>query len=251
MMDYNIKEFYIKYNDKQIFTKLYQPDIEGRMPLVIFVHGLGADNMNFVTYAKTLAPLGYACVCFDFCGGSFNSKSTGKTTEMTPFTEIADLEAVLKKAHSWDFVNTYKTVLVGESLGGIVSAMAAAKHKNDIAGLFLIFPAFSIKDDARRFKTIDAIPEIVDLPNWITLGKQYYIDSWNIDVEDVINEFDKPVCIIHGKEDNLVPYDYSVKANEQYVDSQLYLIDGVGHELNNPILSEPAVKHLIKFLSQL
>ena len=243
-MDYTVKEFYIEADGKRIFTKLYRPDAEERLPLIVFVHGLGADNMNFANYAKTFAPLGYACVCFDFCGGGFNSKSTGKTTDMTPITEVTDLEAVLNEARSWDLVNTDKIVLVGESLGGIVSAMTAAKHKDAIAGLFLIFPAFVIRDNAHRFKTKDAIPETVEYPNWITLGRQYYLDSWDIDIDSIIEKYDKPVCIIHGKEDDLVPFEYSIKANEQYADSKLYLIDGVGHELNNPILSEPAMKRL-------
>jgi hypothetical protein len=42
-----------------------------------------------------------------------------------------------------------------------------------------------------------------------------------------------------------------VKANEQYANSELHLIDGVGHELNNPILSEPAKQHLKEFLESL
>ena len=250
-MKYTVNEFYIEADSKRILTKLYRPDAKGRLPLVVFVHGLGADNMNFARYATALAKLGYACVCFDFCGGGFGSRSTGKTTEMTPLTEVADLEAVLREARSWDFIDTSKTVLVGESLGGMVSAMTAAKHQDAIAGLFLIFPAFVIGDNARRFKTKDAIPETVDYPNWITLGRQYYIDSWDIDVDGIIEKYDKPVCIIHGKEDNLVPYAYSVKANEAYADSTLYLIDGVGHELNNPILSEPATQQLKEFMTKI
>ncbi len=250
-MNYTVKELYIEADGRRIFTKLYRPDAKGRLPLIVFVHGLGADNMNFFNYAETFVSLGYACVCFDFCGGGFNSKSTGKTTDMTPLTEVADLEVILDEVRGWDFVNTDKIVLAGESLGGVVSAMTAAKHKDEIAGLFLIFPAFVIRDNARRFKTPDAIPEIVDLPNWITLGRQYYKDSWNIDIDGVIKAYDKPVCIIHGKEDDLVPYEYSIKANEQYANSELHLIDGVGHELNNPILSEPAMKHLKEFMMRI
>jgi len=250
-MDYTVSELYVPHRGKRIFTRLYRPDTAGRLPTVVFVHGLGADSRNFALYAAAMAPLGYACVCFDFCGGGFESRSTGKTTEMTPLTETADLEAVLREVRGWDFTDADRTVLVGESLGGAVSALTAAKHPEVIAGLFLIFPAFIIRDNARRFKTPDAIPETVDYPGWITLGRQYYLDSWNLDMEGAVHGFGKPVRIVHGKEDALVPYRYSVWANEQYADSRLQLIDGVGHELNNPVLAEPAIRLLREFLQEI
>lgn len=249
-METSIREFYIETDGRRIFSKLYQPLAQGRLPLVIFSHGLGADNMNFEGYARAVAPLGYACLCFDFCGGGFNSKSSGKTTDMTPLTEVSDLEAVLNEALQWDFVDAKKVFLVGESLGGLVSALTAGRNSDLVSGIFLIFPAFVIRDKARRFKSPDRIPGIIELPDWITLGRQYYIDSWNIDVDGAIESFNKPVRIIHGREDELVPFESSLSAAGKYADCELRLIDGVGHELNNPVLAEPALSFLKEFLSE-
>lgn len=62
-MEISIREFYIETDGRRIFSKLYQPLAQGRLPLVIFSHGLGADNMNFEGYARAVAPLGLrACV---------------------------------------------------------------------------------------------------------------------------------------------------------------------------------------------
>ena len=44
-------------------------------------------------YAKALAKKGYAVYCFDFCGGSPGSRSSGSTLEMSIFTEQKDLAA--------------------------------------------------------------------------------------------------------------------------------------------------------------
>ena len=55
------------------------------LPPVIVSHGFMANQSSVRHYAKRLAQ------CFDFCGGGLLSKSDGRTTDMTIFTEQADL----------------------------------------------------------------------------------------------------------------------------------------------------------------
>ena len=95
---------------------------------MIYSHGLGVTLESGEDYAKYFAKKGVAVYLFDFCGGSSESRSSGKTTEMSVMTEVADLEAVLTEARTWEFVNEKKVTLLGSSQGGMVSAITAARH---------------------------------------------------------------------------------------------------------------------------
>ncbi|MCM1228136.1 MAG: lysophospholipase [Clostridium sp.] len=92
-------------------------------------------------YAEELAQHDIAAYCFDFRGGGGN-RSDGNTTEMSVMTEVSDLETIIIDAVEWDFVDDNRIILFGESQGGIVSAITAARHNDEVAGLILAYPAF-------------------------------------------------------------------------------------------------------------
>ena len=53
---------------------------------------------------------------------------------MSVLTEASDLEAVLKSAKTWDFVDPGRIVLLGGSMGGLVTTVAGSRHQYEIAG---------------------------------------------------------------------------------------------------------------------
>ena len=61
----------------------------------------------------------------------------GAITDMSPLTEVSDLEAVLASAQTWDFVNTDYIYLMGCSQGGLVSALTAPDHADEIRAAIL------------------------------------------------------------------------------------------------------------------
>jgi len=90
----------------------------------------------------------------------------------------SDLEFVLEAAGTWDFVDRDKIILLGSSQGGVVSAIAAARHVDKIAGAVLLYPAFVITDAVyRQFDSLDEIPDTYSL-GWITAGRVYLEDIW-------------------------------------------------------------------------
>jgi pimeloyl-ACP methyl ester carboxylesterase len=227
---FNTKEISCNNNGKNIYGVAYIPVNTGeKMPVVIFSHGYGGTNRNGRVYAEALARKGIAAYCFDFSGGSPASRSDGKTTEMSVFTEKGDLEAVIEMVKSFDFADTNKLFLLGESQGGMVSAMTAADQPDTIRGLILIFPAFVITDDAqRKYTSLAEIPDEVEMMG-MRIGRRYYDDIWDYDIYKHIAAYDKDVLIIHGDRDQLVPVFYSEKAAEIYPSSQLKIIPGAGH----------------------
>jgi len=117
----------IKHRAREIYAVSYLPINQKKYPMVIFSHGFNGTHAEFIKNSEYLASNGVGAVCFDFCGGSIHSKSDCKTSEMTIFTEVEDLSAVVDEVSSWKKVNQEQVYLFGGSQGGFVSALVAAK----------------------------------------------------------------------------------------------------------------------------
>ena len=217
-------------NDGQkIYGVAYIPEGKnGRISLVICCHGLGGSYITNEDYAVSQASRGIAAYCFDFRGGG-GSRSDGETTDMSIMTEVSDIEAILDASSQWEFVDPDQIVLLGTSQGGAASAIAAARHKDEIAGAILLYPAFLMHDEIhRQFASLDDVPDSFFF-RWITLGRVYAEDIWDYDVYDEIKNYDKKVLLMHGDEDDIVPIRYSERASEVYPDADYYVIPGAGH----------------------
>ncbi|MCI9071971.1 MAG: alpha/beta fold hydrolase [Lachnospiraceae bacterium] len=241
--DYEMQEIQTKINGQTIYGVAYIPQTESeKMPLVICAHGLGASHRSCDEYASEFAAHGIAAYCFDFRGGGGN-RSDGRMTDMSVMTEVSDLEAILEATKSWDFVNPERIAFLGESQGGIVSAIAAARHPEDICGVVLCYPAFLVTDAVHeRFETKEDIEDVYAF-NWITAGRAYAEDMWDYDVYEEIGSFDKKVLLMHGDRDGIVPVSYSEKAYDAYPDSDFYIISGAGHGFSGRHLDE-AMEHI-------
>lgn len=248
---YNIRTQELSCNNdgKSIYGVVYLPEGKtGKQPTVIYSHGFGGTNATGTSYARALAERGYVCYCFDFCGGSSASRSDGRTTEMSIFTEQSDLEVVIAAIRQLDYVDTSNLFLLGASQGGMVSAMTAAVHADDIKGLMLLYPGFCIADDARRrFDSLDEVPETVNLMG-MTIGRAYYERLFDFDTYPVITPYAKDVLIIHGDRDDIVPISYSERAVQVYPSATLETMSGSGHGFsgNN---RQRATEYILSYLS--
>ncbi|MCM1193988.1 MAG: lysophospholipase [Acetatifactor muris] len=227
--EYRQQEITVLNNEQKIYGIAYIPETgEQKIPLVICAHGLGADYASCLDYAEEFATHGLAVYCFDFRGGG-GIRSDGDTTEMSVMTEVSDLESILAAAEEWEFVDTGRIVLFGESQGGIASAIAAARHTERVAGLILEYPAFLVSDSVRElYDSPEEVPESFFF-NWITVGRPYVVDMWDYDVYGEIGNFEKKVLLMHGSADRIVPISYSDRAAEVYENADYYVIDGAGH----------------------
>ena len=226
---YKILELPAKRGNNNIYGVAYVPQgSTEKKPAVIYAHGFGGDYENGAFYARTLAQKGYVVYCFDFCGGG-GSRSDGSALDMSIFTEQKDLEAVLQMLKKQSFVDAEQIFLLGASQGGVVSAITAAEHTDEIRGLILLYPAFVLIDDAKeRFARVDEIPEKY-FHMWMTVGKTYFENLLDYDVYEKIRAYQKDVLLIHGDADGIVPLSYSEKAVGVYQSAELKVIPGAGH----------------------
>lgn len=229
MNSYRKQVVMIKHHGREIYGVSYLPDRDQKYPIVIFSHGFNGTHEDFAMNSEYLAQYGIGAYCFDFCGGSVNSKSDLKTTEMSIFTEKEDLCAVVDDIKTWENVDPDHIYLFGGSQGGLVSALVADEYIKDIKGLLLLFPALCIPDDwNRRFPTLDDIPDTYEL--WgFQLGRVFFESIHNYRLFEHIGQFNKNVLIFHGDLDDIVALEYGEKASLLYPYARMEVFPGEGH----------------------
>lgn len=249
--EFKVSELCCNNNGKNIYGFSYVPETDGKVPLVILSHELCGTHKNMEHFAEALAGNGYAAYIFDFCGGSTSSKSDGLTTKLSVMTEVSDLEAILKAAKTWDFVDTDKIVLLGGSMGGVVTAITASRHIDEIAGTVLFYPAFVLKDNLKsQFSSKSEIPNTFIFRKWIEVGRNFAEDIWDYDLYSELGKNTKPVLILHGDADTCVPMQYSEKAAEIYPYSEYYVIPGGEHGFHDQPF-ETAKGYILEYLDKL
>lgn len=233
MKEYVSKTFYCYRDGLRISGTQWIPFGKKR-PILIISHGFMANQKTVQKYAKVFVRKGYACFTFDFNGGGIKSKSQGKTTDMTVFTEVEDLKAVIAYAQGLPDTDSSRVILMGCSQGGFVSAITAAELGKQIEKLILFYPALCIPDDARKGQMMFAkfdpenIPETMKCGPML-LGRDYAQSVLNMAEIEQISAYEGPVLIVHGTKDPVVPIAYAEKAHKAYKDSCLVKIFDGGH----------------------
>ena len=205
--DYTTREIWVDNGGQKIYGVAYVPEAAGKVPLVIFSHELGRDHTSGERYAERLAKAGYAAYVFDFRGGTVGgNKSDGANREMSVLTEASDLEAVLEASKAWDFIDAGKIVLLGGSMGGLVTTVVGSSHQDEIAGMMLMYPALSAKADsgAERYGQDGDIPEDVSLfGGWIHVGRNYITDLRKVDFNQLLSSYRGHMLLLHGDKDSI------------------------------------------------
>lgn len=253
-MHYAKRPFTCKRGALTIRGFLLKPEGSGRLPAVIVSHGFASNTMDTRRYARRFARAGYVTVYFDFCG-SGRSRSDGRSTDMSVLTETEDLSAVLDAVQALDFVDASAIILAGCSQGGLVSALLAAKREADVERLILYFPAFCIPDDARRGSMLRGrfdprhVPQTFRTMLFIKLGAIFALDAQKLDPYKEVCSYAKPVFICHGSADKIVKLSYVQKAQQEYPNAKLVVIQGAGHGF---IFSgfRPAMRATMDFLKE-
>lgn len=248
--EYREETITVDYNGQTIWGVAFIPELDReKYPLVICSHGLGGSYTSCMEYAELMASHGLATYCFDFRGGG-GSHSDGNTTEMSLITEATDIQTVIAAAKQWNFVDSDKIILLGESQGGAASAIAAARSTDDVNGLILCYPALLVHDAVHeRFDSLDEVPDTYYF-NWITAGRPYAADVWDYDVYSEIGNYQKPVLLMHGDRDGVVPISYAKRAAEVYPDVEYYVISGGGHGFYGNSLDD-AFSHIFEYLQNI
>lgn len=217
----------------ELYGVLFLPEgANGRIPCFVCSHGIFSSYEMTSPSARELAKRGFAAVCFDFRGCSYSRRSGGELTGCSVLTEAEELKAVLKWAREQPFADEGRIYLMGQSLGGVVTALVAAEKTQDIAGLLLMYPAFNMPEVLRSlFPDAASIPEVI--PNFMAipgldLGKRFFEDALSAPVREAVRDLKKPVYLLHGNADKLVPIRFGEDAAKAY-GGKFVLVKGAEH----------------------
>ncbi|MEE1089100.1 MAG: alpha/beta fold hydrolase [Bacteroidaceae bacterium] len=246
----NGDEYVIKNGERTLYGVLSKPHYQGkRQGIVILAHGFGGTHHFAYAYFDALNRLGYQAYAFDFASGSPFSRSDKNTMNMSVLDQQRQLETVIEHFRRQPDIDPKRIVLLGESQGGLVSALTAASNQKKISRLVLVFPAFCIPYHWRaRYPTFDQVPDTTRL--WrVPMGRQYFKEILDMDAFQLAKAYKKPVLIVHGDADQVVPYADSEKMQKLYKKATLHCIPGAGHGFN-PEQQAQNLGYIIPFLQE-
>lgn len=240
------------------------PSVDGRkLPAIIASHGFTDNYTGMEVYCEALCREEYAAFCFSFCGGGSIGEppevhSDGDSRDMSLFSEVRDLCAVIEYVRALDYIDGERITLLGASQGGFVSGLAAARYqdgaqnkdchndggqgtaaaekKSCIERLIMLYPALCIPDHARRGLLGGAKYDTENVPEEIkcrrtVLGRKFHEEVCGMDPFLELSRYKGPVLILHGTRDEIVGYPYSMRARDSYEKGQctLQLFRDMGH----------------------
>ena len=168
---------------------------------------------------------------------------------MSVLDQQADLEAVVEHFRKQEQVDPKKIVVLGESQGGLVAALTAASIGKKISKLVLVYPAFCIPYHWRaKYPNLSDIQDTTRL--WrVPMGRRYFEEIHSMDAFESAKKYKKPVLIVHGDADNVVPLADSERVVKMYKNARLHVIPGAGHGFNDEQFAK-MIGWLNEFLSE-
>lgn len=209
MNQVNIEYFEV---DHSIITTKIENDVlygwhlktdKKRKGTIIFLHGNAGNISSHIWSIIWLPWHGYDVISFDYRG---YGNSSGEPS-------IDNIHEDLEAIFDWSIQNTPKDEklhIFAQSLGGVVSTTALANYKDQKRfSTIIIDSAFSSYKDVAE----DALKK-----NWFTspfLSLSKKVDFPNLDPINNIQNIQIPKIILHGKIDNVVDFNHSIKLFEK------------------------------------
>jgi len=245
------KDFtYTAKDGENIQVSLYGADQYGNQPCVLYLHGFkGFKDWGFVPYVgEYFARQGLSFMCFNFSHNGIGNNPT-EFTEFEKFRrntfsrevrETIELVELITRTNFFGRDMHHKLGLMGHSRGGGI-ALLAAEQLNEISAVATwsavsTFDRFDKKERQEWRKK--GYKEVVNSRTGqvFQLGREM-LDDIERHAKDELNilvatkNLGRPLLILHGQEDETVPY-YEAETLNIYADpalSRLRLIPNAGH----------------------
>lgn len=212
----------------------------GRGPGLVFCGGFRSDMTG--TKAQALATWakenGRAFTRFDYFG---HGASSGAFTDGTMSYWRGDIPHVL------DNLCDEPQILIGSSFGGWLSLMAALDRPEKVTALVLIAPAVDMTERLMWKRFSEKARNKLMREGLIYDPSQYDPEGYPI-TRDLIEdgrqhlmldkpiEINMPVRILHGQQDDAVPWQLSLELAQQLItsDAELHFMKNGDHRLSEP-----------------
>jgi len=247
----SIKTAFIGSDDNLLDARLEMPETRPKA-FIIFSHCFTCTKDILTTYrsSRLLAQQGYAVLRFDFSG---LGDSEGDFAECNFSTTIEDIQCAIKFLS-----DEYETpeILIGHSLGG-TSSLAAAIEADEIKKVITIASPSQPSHVLHHFEQALAMLEQNRPSSFEVAGKFYNINPQFVtdvrrwDMQQTLNDLNKPVLIFNVRNDALVNEEDAMEI-EQWVGGKTDLIhlDNTDHLLIDKTAHTYAISQAVRWLEK-
>ena len=214
---------YIRVEDEHILGTLISPGT--LIPGVLFVHGWGGDQRQYVARARELAALGCVCLAFDLRG---HAQTRSQHESVSREDSMRDILAAYDFLAAQRNVDSDSIAVVGSSYGGYLAALLTALRP--VKWLALRVPALykdsewglpkqrlRSEQDLEKYRLLPVSPE----------------DSRAL---RACTAFTGDVLVVESEHDSIIPHQVIVNYREACISARSLtyrLIEGADHGLSN------------------
>lgn len=214
----------------------------GDKGLLVFCHGIGCGKDNYLNRIDYFAREGYTVFAYDMTGVC---DSQGKGQMGVPQATL-DLKRGLEHIKKIDELKDLPIVVYGHSWSGFACCSVLNYGDWGIKAV-ITGGGFNYSSDISRiyiYKFMGNMDKLVNpyvrIVEFFRFGKVATYGAM-----DGINKFNKPVLIMHSKDDTTIPYKNSIVAKREHCHNkaaEFYSYLDRGHTISRPVENEDRVK---------
>jgi dipeptidyl aminopeptidase/acylaminoacyl peptidase len=216
---------------------------------VILCHGTGGTRADMLPQAALLAEHGYGSLLFDFRA---HGESEGEMLTYG-YGETDDVLAAVDYLLSRPDVDRQRIGILGGSLGAATAIRAAARSAH-LKAVVAESAFTSLEDEiACSFKAFSGLPAFPFAPFTIAFAQRQtglHISEVR-PIDDIPSIAPRPVFIIQGTDDDLIPTEQGFRLYEAAGEpKELWMVDGMGHGSPLGIFPDEYEKRVIGFFDR-
>jgi uncharacterized protein len=226
----------LKYSDVEFLSSDEKASISGWfMPansdkILILVHGKDSNRVlegkhNFLNLAADLNREGFNILMIDLRGHGQSSDARFSFGIKERYDVEGAVNWLLKKGFASGNIG-----VIGNSMGGATSIMATAEIKQ--IGALITDSAYADIEPLikSQWPKVSHLPYIF-LPSTLMISKLFlgYDITEAKPVQEINQITPRPMMIIHGDQDTLVPVDNAYQLKKAYPQAELWITNGVDH----------------------
>lgn len=227
----------VEFAENQVLTLSLNSPGDTFSEAVLYVHGFGSvrQGQKSRAFERTCESRGWTFAAADFRG---HGESSGTMLDLCGTNLQTDLDLVVEHLKIYGLKRLF---LVGSSMGGWASAWFTLRHPELVKACVFLAPSFDFPQ--QRWDTLTE----EERQEWQRKGKRRFRNEFldvelsyrlveerdQFPLEKLYQEWQKPLWIAHGLQDEIIPYTKSIAFLEQVKckDVELHLLKDGNHRL--------------------
>ena len=209
----------------------------GSGPGILLAHGWNGRGIQLYHFIEPLIQRGYSAIAYDAPG---HGESQGTTSSYFEFTDT--IRTLLTSSNGYDIRG-----VIAHSLGASATINSIAKESLPLETA-VIAPALRLAEVLYCFFDEIGVPTPIYQNLIEEYENQFGYDMYRDNPNNLLDEIDSRVLIVHDKNDPTIPYVDSKKISEEFKNIELHTTEGLGHK--RILAEESVVDSIINYLNR-